>query len=84
MESPARLRPALERAWPADGVQDGTWRQEGIPCDALFRDGQWHPAWLVARWLDGHGREAVQLEWFAEMDAWGGEFVAEPGKIREA
>ena len=83
MEPPARLQPALERAWPAAGVQDGTWRQEGIPYDVLFRDGEWHPARILARWLDRHGREVVQLEWLAELDARSGEFLAEPGKTRQ-
>jgi hypothetical protein len=83
MHPPGSLSPALERAWPADGVQAGTWHQEGIPCDVLFRDGEWHPASLIARWRDQHGREVLQLEWFAELDVWSGEFLAEPAKIRE-
>jgi hypothetical protein len=49
----------------------------------LFRDGGWHSARVLARWLDRCGREVVQLEWFAGLDSWSGEFLAGPGKIRE-
>ena len=78
-----RLRPALERAIPADTVPDDTFRLEGIPCDVLFGDGRWHPARLVARWRDRNGREVVQIEWFAELSTWTEEYLADPEKIRE-
>ena len=58
-------------------------KRVGIPCGVVFRDGEWHSARLLARWRDRRGREVLQLEWFAGLDAWSGEFLAEPGKIRE-
>ena len=69
---------------PEDTVPNDTFRPADIAVDVLFGDGYWHHARLVARWLDRYGREVVQLEWFAELDTWGGEYLADLGKIRDA
>ena len=81
--SDSRRRPALERALPADTIPDGTFRLEGIPCDVMFGDGEWHHARVLARWADRRGREVVQLEWHAGGLTWGGEYLAEARKVRE-
>jgi hypothetical protein len=76
--------PALEEALPSDGIADGTWRADGSPCEVLFGDGSWRLVTVAARWEDRHGRPVVQIDWHAAGTTWGGEYVADPERIREA
>lgn len=76
--------PALEVALPVDDVPNGTWAADGSPCEVLFGDGSWRLVTVVARWEGRHGRGVVQLEWHAAGTTWGGVYVADPERIREA
>lgn len=81
-----RNSPALEVALstgtkrPGDhGWRDGNRERRLL----LFGDGQWHPVRVLAWWVDDHGREVVQAEWFAELSTWHGSYVADPERMRE-
>jgi hypothetical protein len=81
--SDPRLRPALERALPADSVGYTDWRHDGRLHEALFGDELWHWVTVKARWLDRHQRPVIQLEWNIDAERWGECYLADPEKVRE-
>jgi hypothetical protein len=80
-----RLCPALERALPADSLGgDPGYRPDRSPWLFLFGDGEWHPVSVRAWQRDRHGREVVQVEWSADGSTWGGSYIADRSRMREA
>lgn len=80
-----RLRPALERALPADDVPGPTtvldWPERVL---VLFGDGEWHPVNVLTRGADRQGREVIGVDWFAGGETWTESYVADRTRMREA
>lgn len=78
-----KLRPALERALPADDVPGSTrvlpWPERWL---VVFGDGERHLVWVRARRTDRLGRETVDLEWYAAGSTWTESYLAAPAKMR--
>lgn len=82
-----RNSPALEAAKPGDTTRRDTgWHRDESETgwEMLFGDGEWHPVDVRAWWTDDRGRDVVQIEWRAELSTFGGSFLADPEKMREA
>ena len=81
-----RNSPALEVASPRDtsAGRDHRWRPGNRDrWEFKFGDGEWRPARVLAWWVDDHGRQVVQVEWFAELSTWQETYVADPERMRE-
>lgn len=82
-----RLRPALERALPADDPEPGDpaaeWRSDFSPWEFLFGDEDWHPVTVKAWWLDKSKRQVVQIEWHIDGETWAESYRAVPERMRE-
>lgn len=79
-----RLRPALERALPADDVP-GTTRIPDWPelRQVLFGDGEWHPVSVRSWSTDRFGGTVIGVEWYADGSTWGEEYRFDAAKVRE-
>jgi hypothetical protein len=79
-----RLRPALERALPADSPgHDPGYRSGRSPWLFLFGDGEWHQVTVRAWWRDRLGREVVDIQWHIDGDTWEETYLASPERMRE-
>jgi hypothetical protein len=70
----SRDRPALEVALSRDARRPGDhgWHSDTSQTgwEMLFGDGAWHAVDVCAWWTDDHGREVVQVYWYAEYSTW--------------
>ena len=78
-----RLRPALERAMPADAASSTGVELACEPLLVLFGDGKWHLAAVRARRKDRIDRDVIDVEWHAAGDTWGESYVCDPERMRE-